>query len=189
MSHSSLIRSYEIPDKTRPIPEDERGMCGPSAELIPFKPDRLEAENVIGRRVDEVTCHIGTYGMGGTGFFGMRLDSEWLTIAIHGAGNWITVDGLLVEDTFFDDYARPEPWINEAGDRLSPVLVGSRIVAIDVTARAMHMTFSNGSSLDIKEAADYRPIFQGTKQPRLFVSGDDLCDVVFLSPTSEIWVE
>ena len=86
MADSSLIRGYEIPDPTKPIPEEDRGMVGPSGELIPFEPILLEASDVVGRTVDEIVPHVGTYGMGGPGFFGIRLGNEWLTIAIWGAG-------------------------------------------------------------------------------------------------------
>ena len=187
MADSSLISGFEIPDPARPIAEGDRGL-GPSGKLIPFEPDRLQASQVVGRRVDEIVPYIGTYGMGGPGFFGIRLENEWLTIAIWGAGEWITVDGLLIQDMRFRHYGRPEPWINESGDRLSPALVGSTIIAIEVNPRALVISFSNGLSMSIDEPPEYRPIFEGTKQPRKFVDGDDLRNVVFLSPTAEIWI-
>ncbi len=187
MADSSLISGFEIPDPARPIAEGDRGL-GPSGELVPLEPDRLQASQVIGRRVDEIVPYVGTYGMGGPGFFGIRLGNEWLTIAIWGAGEWITVDGLLVQDMRFGHYGRREPWISENGDRLSPALVGSTITAIEIKPRALLVSFSNGLSLSIDEPPDYRPIFEGTKQPRKFVDGDDLRDVVFLSPTTEIWL-
>ncbi|WP_204157070.1 hypothetical protein, partial [Tritonibacter mobilis] len=68
------------------------------------------------------------------------------------------------------------------------VLVGSTITAIEIKPRALLVSFSNGLSLSIDEPPDSRPIFEGTKQPRKFVDGDDLRDVVFLSPTTEIWL-
>lgn len=188
MADSSLIRGFEVPDPARPIAEGDRGL-GPSGELIPFEPDRLQASQVVGRNVDEILTHVGTYGMGGPGFFGIRLGKEWLTIAIWGAGEWITVDSLLIQDMFFGRYGRPEPWISEKGDRLSAALVGSTITAIDVKPRSLIISFSNGMSMSINEAPDYRPIFEGSKQPRRFVDGDDLRDVVFLSPTTEIWID
>ena len=188
MADSSLIRGFEIPDPARPIAEGERGI-GPSGELIPFEPGRLQASHIVGRRVDEIVPYVGTYGMGGPGFFGIRLGNEWLTIAIWGASEWITVDGLLVGDVFFGHYGRPEPWISESGDRLSTELVGSTITAIDIEPRSLLMSFSNGLSMSIDEAPDSRPIFEGTKQPRRFVDGDDLRDVIFLSPTTEIWID
>lgn len=188
MADSSLIRGYEIPDPQRPILERDRKL-GPSAELIPFQPERLHASNVVGRKVDEIRTHLGTYGMGGPGFFGIRLGQEWLTIAIWGAGEWITVDGLLIQDIFFERFNRPEPWISKTGDRLSEVLLGTTITAIEVQPRSLAISFSNGMTMSIKEDASKRPIFEGTKQPRRFVEGDDLRDVVFLSPTAEIWID
>ena len=99
------------------------------------------------------------------------------------------VDDLLVQDMFFDKYDRSEPWISENGDRLSTALVGSTITAFEINPRRLSISFSNGLSMSIDETSDYRPIFEGTKQPRKFVDGDDLRNVTFLSPTIEIWIE
>jgi hypothetical protein len=189
LADSSLILEYDIPDPNRPIAEKDRGMVGPSGELIPFEPAQIKAADVVGRRVDEIIPYLGTYGMGGPGFFGMRLGGEWLTIAIWGAGEWIKIDDLLVEDSFYDSYGRPKPWISENSDRLSPALVGSTIQAIEISQRSLLILFDNGLSVSIDESPDYRPIFEGTKKPRLFVAGDDLRQVVFLSPTAEIWTK
>lgn len=189
MADSSLIRRYYIPDPNRPIPEDDRGMVGPSGELIPFLPDRIQADDVVGRRVDEIKSYVGTYGMGGPGFFGLRLGDEWLTVAIWSAGVWIRVANLLVVDSFHDNYGRPEPWISENGDRLSAKIVGSTVETIDIRPNSLAITFSNELLLSIDKSPDYRPIREGSKEPRVFVEGDDLRDVVFLSPTDEIWID
>ena len=102
-----------------PIPENKRGL-GPSAKLIDFKPSPVEPNDLIGRHVEEIVPYAGTYGMGGPGFFALRLDREWLIIAVWSADNWLIVDGRAVGDAFYDNYGRQAPWISEDGDELSP---------------------------------------------------------------------
>lgn len=185
---SSLGSDFEIPDPSKPIPEDERGIVGPSGYLMPFVPNALSAEQVTGREVNEVLTHVGTYGMGGPGYFGLRLGEEWLVVAIWGAGEWIVADGILIQDHFFDNYGRPRPWITEDTDNLSPKLIGSTITSLELSQHYMLISFSNGMSLVIDGSAEDRPIFEGTKRPREFMADDDLRKAVFLSPTAEIWV-
>lgn len=189
MAMGSLIRKYEIPDANRPIPEDERGMVGPSGELIPFEPKPVTAKDIVGRRVDEVSACVGTYGMGGPGFFGIRLGEEWLIIALWGAGEWIRADGLLVVDHWYEEYGRAIPWICNNSDRLSPKIIGRQIISSEIKPHSMEIVLSRGFSVSIDESHEYRPILEGPKEPRTFVDSDDLRKAVFLSPTNEIWVE
>ena len=185
---SFLRYNFEIPNLSQPIPEDQRGAVGPRAQLIPFVPEPLLETNVTDRRIDEVLTLVGTYGMGGAGFFGLRLDGEWLVVAIWGASEWIRVDGILVQDRFFERSGRPKPWIDDGTDRLSPRLVGTKITSLEVERHSMQMLFANGMSLAIDEASDKRPVWEGSKKPRLFLAADDLRKAVFLAPTAEIWV-
>lgn len=187
MTESSLIYEYEIPDPNRPIAESERGH-GPSGELLPFKPEPLSNDDVVGRQVDELKTRVGTYGMGGPGFFGLRLGNEWLVVAIWGAGEWIRANGVLVEDFFNEHYDRPKPWIDKDGDRLSSSVVGTEISSFEIKRHSMSISLSNGMSLMIDETAEHRPIHEGSKEPRAFMDFDDLRKVVFLSPTTEIWI-
>lgn len=185
---SALLYDFEIPDPSRPIPETERGMVGPSGHLIPFVPKAVTANDIIGRKVDEVLPYVGTYGMGGPGFLGLRFESEWLVFAIWGAGEWIRVNDILVEDVYFEGYGRPRPWIFDGVDNLSPNIIGSEVSSFEISKRSMVMSFSNGMSLSIDESPEGRPIFEGNKQKREFFDDDDLRRAVFLSPTTEIWV-
>lgn len=183
----NLVYEYEIPDTNRPIPESARGL-GASGVLVPFKPAQLQPEQVIGRTIDQLEPYLGTYGMGGPGFFGLRLGAEWLVVAIWGAAEWVHANDLLVADGFHDDYGRPTPWLSEDSDRLSECMVGERIISIEIERHRFKLVLSNDLELKIEEYAARRPILEGTKEPRAFSSDDDLRRVIFLSPTAEIWV-
>ncbi len=183
MAH--IIYAFKIPDPERPLP-GPHGL-GSTCELIPFVPKPIRAEDVIGRRVDEVKTIVGTYGMGGPGFFGLRLGSEWLVLSLWGASEWIHVDNRLVTDSYGPMAGRPLPWIHDI-DELTPRLVGTDIASFQVARHSLRITFSNGAVLEVEESADRRPILQGSKQPRAFSPEDDLTRAVFLAPTAKLWV-
>ncbi len=183
---SSLIDEFRTPDPARPL----RGKVppwGPWCELIDFKPPALTAERVVGRVVDGIHLNVGTYGMGGPGFFGLRLGDEWLVVAIWGASSWVAVEGRIVEDIFWDTNGTPRPWVTGGGDELSAVLVGQPVTSFELGRCSL--TVGIGSvTLSIAESPDGRPILEGNRQPRAFEADDDLRRSVFLSPTTEIWV-
>jgi hypothetical protein len=188
MAH--VIYEYEIPDLDQPIPANARGL-GPSGRLQPFAPPPIYAVQVIGRTVEEICPYVGTYGMGGPGFFGLRLGSEWLVIAVWGAGEWMVSQGRRVQDSFHDNYGRARPWIarlEDESDELSAHLIGQRVRSIDVRRHSLRLVFENEVDLTIEETSDRRPLFEGTKEPRRFSDDDDLRRAVFLAPTIEIWV-
>lgn len=185
---AQIILEFEVPDPHRPIPGDRRGPVGPSAELVPFFPSPIVPAQVVGRHVDQVSLYVGTYGMGGPGFFGLRLGPDWLVVSLWGASEWILVDDRLVADWNAESYGRPLPWVHVGGDELSGRLVGSTLAAFSVQSHSLEIRFSNGAVMVIDEDPQRRPILEGKEQPRTFSPEDDLRKAVFLSPTAELWI-
>lgn len=186
----TIFEKFEIPDPTRPIPEEERGL-GPSGELIDYFPEQLKPELIIGKKVDELCYQVGTYGMGGPGFFGLRISNNWLVVALWDAGSWMTAQGRCVQDIFYEDYDRPKPWFEDVDplvDPLSDRVVGQRIHSVDIQRTSLEIIFADGFDLTISDDPSTRPIMQGSKQPKEFSEEDDLRRAVFLSPTTELWV-
>lgn len=182
-----LITTFQIPAGQQ-IPDEEQGDFGPSAELVDFKPIPVRENDLVGRRVDEVTPNAGTYGMGGPGFFGIRLGEQWLIVSIWGAGEWMNFDGRRVMDSHHERNGTPVPWISTKGDELSPLLVGRKVTSLSITKTTMALGFGDDVFLRIEEESTSRPIFEGTKRARAFEETDDLRRAVFLSSTPEIWV-
>ncbi len=182
-----LRTKFEIPDPTRPIPESERKL-GPSGHLIPFTPKRLDPSIVVGRELEEICPYVGTYGMGGPGYFGFRFDKDWLVIAVWGAADWLVAGDRHVGDSFYDNYGRPMPLLYDDHDELSPQIIGQKLSYVEVKEKSFAMLFENGMKIEIEEAPDNRPLMEGTKEMRKFAEADDLRDAVFLSTTTEIWV-
>lgn len=183
---SSLRYKFKIPDPARPL-SGEPPPWGPFYELVDFHPAPLAAEDVVGRTVREICPYAGTYGMGGPGFFGVRLDEQWLIIAIWGAASWIAVDGRIVQDMFWQKNGWPRPWMTDQGDELTPVIVGQSISSFEVAKHSLTLVIGQ-RTLTISESSDGRPILEGNKCARLFEKSDDLRRAVFLSPTAEVWV-
>lgn len=193
---TTIVYEYEIPDPNRPIPEEERGL-GPSGELIAFTPPPVIAADVIGKTITNISTHLGTYGMGGPGFFGVNLgegeQDNWLVVAIWGAGDWITSQGRALEDSFYDMHNRPKPWRHNVSgsekiDEITSHIIGAHITAFEVGPKNLRIDTSAGYDFTITEDAVARPFFQGNGKPRAFDAKDDLRKAVFLSPTLEIWV-
>lgn len=178
---------FEIPDPKQP--RRERDGVAPSAPLVAFMPEPLRAGDVAGKRIEQVSNAVGTYGMGGAGFFGLHLDSgDWLVVAVRGAASWMLAEGRLIEDFFYQDDKRPRPWLTDDDDQLAPRIIGRRIASIDVQRTSLPIVLDDDFVLGIEENSASRPIFAGSKELRAFAANDDLRRAVFLSPTDELWV-
>lgn len=183
---TSLRYKFKIPDPSKPLAGDVPPW-GPTCELIDFEPAVPTAEMVVGRAVDQICMYVGTYGMGGPGFFGLGLGGDWLVIAIWGAASWVQIDGRIAQDGFWNTNGMPRPWMTDQGDELTGVLVGHSITSFEVAKHSLTVGIG-GRTLSISESPEGRPILEGNKQPRSFEPADDLRKAVFLSPTIEIWV-
>jgi len=182
-----LVYRFQIPDLARPL--SSRAEWAPSGALVDFVPTPLVDADVAGSRIDGVSLNIGTYGMGGPGFFGLRLGEQWLVIALRGAGAWMSADGRTIEDMFWSDRGRAKPWMLEGeGDWLSPRIVGHAIAHVFIERHALRIVLDDSFALSIESDASLRPSFEGNGAPRAFAAEDDLRRAVFLSPTSELWI-
>jgi hypothetical protein len=184
----NVIYEYQIPDPLRPFPEEQRGLCGPSGHLTTFVPEPLAVAELVGRPVEQISTSVGTYGMGGPGFFGLRLGDRWLVVAVWGAAAWMRADSRMIEDSFHQDNKRPAPWISDQGDELSCVVVGRTIASIEVAKHSLRIALNGGPDLVIDESPQARPRFGGSGKLRTFAGDEDLRRALFLFPTDEIWV-
>lgn len=109
------------------------------------------ATSLIGVRVEGYHASLGTYGMGGPGFFGLLLPShgavaerEYLVAAVWGAEEHLLLDGRVI-GCHPNHYAVYRPWMRdelragdalegeeeEQADELETVLVGATIGPVD----------------------------------------------------------
>lgn len=138
--------------------------------------------------VEQVSHHVGTYGMGGPGFFGLRLGDRWLVVALWGAADWMLAQGRLVGDVFYDVEGGPQAWIGSDFDELSPRILGRLLSALEVQPHSLRIVFDDGFEIVIDPNPESRPILYGSKEPRAFAPEEDLRKSVFLAPTDVLWV-
>ena len=125
--------------------------------------------------------------MGGYGFFGLKLNDEWLVIAVGSAGNWMTVNRRRLQDYFCHENERETPWVYEGVDALSPYIIGSTVLEFEVLKHSMRIELSNGAVIELSQDPHTGAPFEETGKQRLLLDEDDLRRAVFLCPTSELW--
>ena len=129
------------------------GKMKKSEMLIFNRPNLLkniQIDKLIGLEIKEVSTHLGTYGMGGAGFFGLLLEnSEFLTYAVWGAGNYVIIDHRVVECNP-DLYEKTKPWLSNFGedqnwDDLTTYISGSKIENILLTTETCNITLKKSN--------------------------------------------
>jgi hypothetical protein len=160
----------------------------PSGPLLPFVPEPLDPTAILGRTIDEWTDHAGSYGMGGPGFLGFCLDTEWLIVAIWGAGDWFRLDDRLVDDFFWEENGSPMPWKALPDVDYENLFVGRRFVAFDLARDSITAALDNGQILKLSPDPADRPKWQGSGEARTVGPADDLRSVVFFAPTKELCI-
>jgi len=138
-------------------------------------------------------CCLGSYGMGGPGFVGIRLRPRtgprlWVVFTIWAAAEWLTLDGELLEESYF---------LSERGDssrRFLPLaaLQGARLIAVGLTADAAELTFARGGAvraLRLQRDSSHLPVHRGSKAPKVLGPDLDLRDAVVVSRRGGLWLD
>lgn len=94
----------------------------------------ISVDKLIGLEIKQISMCLGTYGMGGAGFFGLLLEnSDFLTYAVWGAGEYIIIDNKVVECDPELHY-KSNPWLsNYKEENLTTYISGSKIESISFT--------------------------------------------------------
>lgn len=155
--------------------------CYASADLVERRP------------VVEVSYNVGSYGMGGYGFLGLRLGprkpraAEWLVCTLFGADTWFTVGERWVAahpaqygeqrplhgyGYRYDEQGRGVP-TGENWDEFQPLILNRALVSFQCAARSCVLEIGD-TRLEITEDERKRPIFIGTGEPRRLDPDEDL---------------
>ncbi|MFZ6183722.1 hypothetical protein [Nannocystis pusilla] len=164
-----------------------------------IRPPRLFRDggfDPVGAEVVAVETHLGTYGMGGPGFFGLRLaggqppEPRWLVVTLWAAASWATLDGDLVREEFFEP-ERAE--LEAAGRRFRSVqasLLGTRLMAAECTDDLLALEFERDGArqrLQIRRDGLDVPPWSGSGQPRMLGPGESMRDAVVVSESGYLW--
>lgn len=154
----------------------------------------IDFESVVGRRVTAFSPYCGTYGQGGPGFAGFKLEAgggrpeEWLILCLWGSPEWLTVNGRWM-GAHPDQYDIQKPMLsNFAGqkwDEFSALVVGSIIDSIDVEKRSFVLRIG-AAQIVLSEDANDRPPYPAGHMRELR-EGDDLRQAWILA--SAPWVQ
>ncbi|MBY6163950.1 hypothetical protein KUV73_23920 [Mameliella alba] len=181
---SPIVRGqFLIPDLSQPFGDDDDDFMGDPLR-VPLEPRPVLAETVVGQRVEDLSCMLGSYGAGGYGFFGLMLGDGWLILPIIGAAEWLMLDDRILESPVDRD-----AWIKEGDDSaLLRRLTGSRITEADFRRHGLTLKFDNGAVLRIDDAPSSRAPLPENGKPRAFPADDNLAEAIFLSPSGELYL-
>jgi hypothetical protein len=182
------VFSFRVPEGEHSYPLRDDRDWGASGPLVAFKPPVLDPATLVGRTIEAWTSSAGTYGMGGPGFVGFRLGGEWLIVAIWGAASWLSLDGRPLEDDFWEERGRQRPLLADLPAGSEELFVGWQVTAFSVERRSLTMGFAGGRRLELLPDPQDRPTFQGSGERRQLGPEEDLRQLVFLSPTTELWI-
>jgi hypothetical protein len=124
--------------------------------------------------------------MGGPGFLGFRLRDQWLILAIWAAANWFRLDGRFLEDYHWEKQGRERPWADDPDTDVRALFVGWQVMSVDLQREFMTVEFDGGHVLRLDPEVEHRPMSDGEGYP--YVLDDDLRSVVFLAPTTWLWI-
>lgn len=113
------------------LEDDETVMLG-----VPETINDFGVSSFVGSKVLEVSNCLGTYGMGGPGFFGLLCDTIqgnfWLTFTVWYSGEYIMMDGRVMKchSVYNGQYT---PWICKTDHELNSILSQAMISDIDLS--------------------------------------------------------
>ena len=145
---------------------------------VPLSIDEFGSERLKNSRIVDVSTCCGTYGMGGPGFFGLKLQGEygtrWLTCCIWSAGEYILFDDKVLE--CHPDYAEKYTPLIAFGDysnslsKLKQTLSDMTVQAVDVSEDSIEITLIDSCdklhSIKSYKSSDKFPEQGGTGKKR-----------------------
>jgi hypothetical protein len=158
-------------------------------------------ERILGRRIVAWSHSLGSYGMGGPGFFGLRLAAahgrpgEWLVQTLWGADNWQLFDGRWVA-AHPNQYHVQRPLVSYFGgdedwDDLSPMLVDSTIVDAEIVDNASLIELEKDSvlhRLEIPADTTLLPLYGGVQKTRAWIPEESQLDAWVFSSSGDLIV-
>ena len=149
-----------------------------------------------GGRILDVSSYLGSYGMGGPGFVGLKIrdsavSSCWLVVTVWGASGWLSIDDKPCREGYFDEERREME--HAMGEPLPSLLKlkGASIDEIEIDARHFSAKLSVGGSVyQLRLLADSRslPVHRGSKEPKIMEEGEDIRNAIIVTRRARLWL-
>lgn len=161
----------------------------------PLRLADADRNTLIGAEVLQTDHLLGSYGMGGPGFAGIRVrrrdgSSIWIVFTIWGAATWLTLNNDLLSEGYFPDVQKElsGTW------QFRPLhnLIYSRITDIRLEKDMAELSFSSlGSTLvlTIRRDSGSLPVHYGSKEPKVLDPSQDIRDAVIISRRASLWLD
>lgn len=152
-----------------------------------------EWEWIRGARVLAVDGCMGSYGMGGPGFLGLRVRAfegeTWVVFRLWSASDWLTLDDRVVNDGLFP---REREGIAPDAQVSIQSLVGTTLEAYTCDPERLALGFRGAADqarwLTLRRNGAGVLPWRGTGLPKTIPEGESLDDVVVVSRTGRLWV-
>jgi hypothetical protein len=169
-------------------------------EYVPETMREVDIIRITDRWVRGWSANLGSYGMGGPGFFGLKLadtgdyPEEWLVLRLWGACNWLLLDGQWVEahpnqyhiqEPLYSNYGGDEDW-----DHMAERVVGSQITDVVIQQYYSKIVLALGLEkymLEIPQDTSLLSLYGGTMEPRVWNPDEDQRDAWIISH-GDLWV-
>jgi hypothetical protein len=116
-------------------------------------------KRVVGRKILETCRYLGSYGMGGPGFFGFRLEKkgrypeEWMVLTTWSADQWLLLDGKWLDcnSKYFSlekcYFTENKSMFSEAAKQVSEVFDGLTIAEFKLYNQSFYMILQDGDRI------------------------------------------
>lgn len=192
----------------RPLLMYFRGPAGVPFFIVPFltliglwrfarRPRRLADADISafrGATVTHTCAHLGSYGMGGPGYVGLKLRlnhdrSIWVVFTVWAAAGWLTIGDDLVAEGYSPDEQRK---LSET-HKFSPlsVLVGLPLTDIQLEHELAEFTFNGATgslALRLRRDSSSLPVHRGSRQRKILAPSQDVRDAVIISKNGTLWL-
>ena len=144
-------------------------------------------------RVYRTCSFLGSYGMGGPGFLGLRCAKQhrrfWIVFTLWSADSWLTLDGKLLESGLLGGEKKT---FAQRGIVSVDTIHGGHIRAIEFQPEHLSIQITTGDlthALELRRDGATVPPWRGTGGKKKFGNEEKLEDALVVSRRARLWTE